>query len=525
MTENFKSNDSGEREPEELEESFLDSNDKQFVESLLDRLIVICNELLPGDETLYPYQEPFARRILESLVINDGSTITALFARQSGKTETVAIATAVAMIMFPKLSRIYPDWFGKFSKGVMVGAFAPVDEQADNLFGRIESMLTSDRAKEIFSDPDIDERVIGRGRTLRLKSGSLVRKTTCHPKASIEGRTYHLILVDEAQGADERVINKSVSPMATATNGTMIFTGTPAYHKGVFYDTIKNNKRAVASGARLLNHFEVDWRTVSKYNANYKKRIIKERDRIGEDSDEFKLSYRIMWLLDKGMFTTSERLDQLGDTSMQSVVHAYHRTPVVVGIDCGRKQDKTIVTVVYVDWDNPDPFGLYHHRVLNWLDLEGMDWEEQYFRIVEFLANYRVWKIGIDIGGLGDTVAQRLKILMPSAEIVELGSAQSDQSIRWKHLKQLMDHHQISWPAGAKVRNLKRWKRFRQEMEDLEILFKGPYVLAEAPRAANAHDDYPDSLSMACVLTLLEDSGSEEAESFHNVFYGKRARM
>ena len=77
---------------------------------------------------------------------------------------------------------------------------------------------------------------------------------------------------------------------------------------------------------------------------------------------------------------------------MQSVVHAWANSPVVVGIDPARKQDKTVVTVVWVDWDHPDELGYYHHRILNWLDLEGVDWEEQYYRIVEFLSNYNVWQ-------------------------------------------------------------------------------------------------------------------------------------
>jgi hypothetical protein len=305
----------------------------------------------------------------------------------------------------------------------------------------------------------------------------------------------------------------------------MVYTGTCDYHVGIFYSLIKTNqRREVESNRRKKNHFQVDWKEVAKYNPYYKSFVEKERNKLGEDSDEFRLSYRIQWILEKGMFTTSDKLDALGDTSMQSVVHAYHRTPVVAGIDCGRKQDRTIVTVVFVDWDNPDQFGLFHHHVLNWLDLEGVDWEEQYYQIVEFLSNYNIWKIGIDVGGLGDAVAQRLKVLMPSADIVELGSSNSEQSERWKHLNNLIEHEMLSWPAGAKVRKLRKYQRFRQEMEDLLITAKGPYFLAEAPKSVNAHDDYPDSLSMACVLSILEDTGTESVEVWDNVFY-RRERM
>ena len=133
-----------------------------------------------------------------------------------------------------------------------------------------------------------------------------------------------------------------------------------------------------------------------------------------------------------------------------------------------------MVTVLYVDWNRPDAFGFYHHRILNWLDLTGVEWEEQYFRIVEFLSNYRVWRIGIDTNGMGGPVAERLRLLMPNAEIVDLGSAQSEQSDRWKYLKQLIDRRQIVWPAGAKVRRTKIYKAFRLQMEDLQIQFKGP---------------------------------------------------
>lgn len=524
-----------EREAREATEVILDEMSQGTVDKLVDKLMVVC-DIISGNP-LYKYQKPFARRIFESLIINDGATLTALFARQTGKSETVANVIATAMIMFPVLSKAFPDLLEKYKKGVLVGAFAPVDEQADNLFGRIVSRLSSDSAQVIMADPEINAVLDGKGRTVYIKFRNsteplvdgkgqcLVRKTTCHPRATIEGRSYHIILIDECQGADDKVVNKSVRPMGAAYNATKVYTGTPTYTKNVFYNQIQINKReAVKRGRNRQNHFEVDWRVAAKENPNYKKSVAADMLSMGEDSDEFKLSFRLIWLLDKGMFTTNEKLDLCGDTSMQSLVQAWNRTPIVIGIDCARKQDRTVVTAIFVDWDHPDELGMYHHRVLNWLDLEGMDWEEQYFRIVEFLSNYRVWKIGIDSGGLGDVVAQRLRVLMPHIDIVDLGSSQSEQSDRWKYLRNLLDRRQVMWPAGAKVRRLKIWKRFRQEMEDLEIVFKGPYVLAEAPSIRDAHDDYADSLAIGCVLTLDHEEESSVVEVSANPFYRRSPR-
>lgn len=507
-----------EREARLATEIKLDPTTQAFVDKLVDNLVLFTNHL--SGHPFYPYQEPFARRLFESLIIGDGALLTALFCRQSGKSETVANCVATAMIMFPRLAKAYPKLMGKFDEGLWVGAFAPVDEQADTLYGRIVTRLTSDRAQQVMSDPEINEKITAKGRVLKLSCGSEVRKTTAHPRASIEGRTYHLILIDECQGAERIVVNKSILPMATKTKGTKVFTGTPSYTKNVFYNTIQQNKRNLTKrGITRQNHFEADWIEVGKYNPEYKEAAQLEMLRMGEDSDEFRMSYRIQWLLEKGMFITGARLEELGDNSMRSLIRNYYRTPIVVGIDCGRKQDRTIATAVFVDWDHPDQFGYFHHRVLNWLDLEGMDWEEQYFRIMDFLRQYKVWKVGVDTNGLGDVVISRLRRLMPDIDFIDLGSSKGEQSVRWKYLRALLDRGCISWPAAPEVRQTKVWRRFRQEMEDLEIDFTGPYVTGHAPKLADAHDDYPDSLSMACILSQQEEE--QIVEQSTNFLYAR----
>lgn len=510
-----------EREAREKTTRVLLAEEQQFVDGLAEQLLTFTDAL--SGHPLYPYQRPFAKRLFQSLIIGDGQIITALFSRQSGKSETVANCVATAMVMLPRLAKAYPEWLDRFKEGVWVGAFAPVDYQADILYSRILQRLKSKRAKEIFADPNIDEKLIGNGNPVSLRCGSSVTKNTAHPSANIEGDTFHIILVDECQRAKSSVINNSIMPMATATGGTKVFTGTPGYEKNVFFDTIqKNKRRAVAPGAVWNNHYQVDWKEAAKYNQWYEQQALQELMRLGEDSDEFRRQYCNQWLLEKGMFTTSQQLDGLGDERMRELVRTYTRTPVVVGVDLGRKQDRTIVTVVFVDWDHPDSFGYYHHRILNWLDLEGVDWEEQYFQVLEFLRRYNVWKVGVDTNGMGDVWIDRMRRLMPQLDFVDLGSSPTEQSRRWKYLRELLSMGKISWPGGEAVQATRVWRRFRQEMEDLEIEFKGPNVLGKAPTAQDAHDDYPDSLAMACILTTVEEESS--VESCPNYFYNESGR-
>jgi hypothetical protein len=307
--------------------------------------------------------------------------------------------------------------------------------------------------------------------------------------------------------------------MLASTNGTFVMTGTPTYEKGVFYREIQQNKRNATKRGARINHFEADYREVSKWNKRYEKAVNGDMLRMGYESDEFKLSYRLLWLLEQGMFTTSERLDELGDKSMQ-VVKTYYTTPIVIGIDPARKIDSTIVTAMFVDWDHQDEYGYYNCRILNWLDLQGQDWESQYHRIVEFVSKYNVWAIGVDAGGMGDIFISRLKVLLPHIEIIDVSSQRPQQSERWKYLREMLDRGKIGWPAHAKTRNLRTYRNFVQQMSDLQVKFEGPYMLAEAPKEANAHDDYCDSLAIA--LSLIPQNLNEEVEISNNPFYDRK---
>jgi hypothetical protein len=731
----------------------LDELSQEFVNKLIEKIMDFLKVLVGHD--LHPYQKPLARRIIESVIINDGEEITALASRQSGKSETVADTVATLMILLPRLAKLYPDLLGKFKDGIWVGLFAPTEGQAETLFGRTVTRLTSERALEILGDPEIDDsaaRVGGVTRQIKLKkSGSTITMMTANPRAKIESKSFHLIVIDECQEADDFVVSKSISPMLAYYAGTMVKTGTPTTSKNNFYRSIQLNKRRQTTRNARQNHFQWDWKDVAKIQANYEKFIRKEMLRVGEDSDEFQMSYNCLtpdtrvltedlryveigsvkvgdvlvgfdeesqikgahrkirdttvtrverilrptysiylsdgtevkasdghlwlvstagrrtvwkrtdeltstdrifkvfdtwehiddyrtgylsaafdgeghfsrqavlgfsqrdnvmlsrvrvfldelgfkywerhetgtnndvtvlhiaggraevsrflgqirperllkkvdlksfgsigrhdfvgqdfehpqvasvtfigekevvaletttktfiaeglashnckWLLERGMFVTSTIMDDLGDTSAE-LVKSWHKTPVVVGIDPARKTDSTVVTVVFVDWERPDEFGYFEHRILNWLEMQGDDWEEQYFQIVNFLQNYDVLAVGVDGNGVGDAVAQRLKLLMPRSEVVALTSSPSEQSKRWKHLQALIQRKMITWPAHAKTRRLRTWKRFYQQMTDLEVTYKGPNFAAAAPDEAYSHDDFADSLAIACSLT------------------------
>ena len=136
------------------------------------------------------------------------------------------------------------------------------------------------------------------------------------------------------------------------------------------------------------------------------------------------------------------------------------------------------------------------------------------------MSKYNVWAIGVDVGGMGDIFISRLRVLLPHIEIVDVSSQRPQQSERWKYLREMLDRGKLGWPAHAKTRNLRTYRNFVQQMSDLQVKFEGPYMLAEAPKEVNAHDDYCDSLAIA--LSIIPQNMHEEVEISNNPFYDRR---
>ena len=483
--------------------------DKEFVEQLVLRTIMFCETL--SDMEFRPYQRDLAYRIIESVIVADGDETTALWSRQSGKSQTLAIVVAGLLVLFPKLALSF-DMLDRFKRGMWVGMFAPTDNQSQFIYDKVKEILESDIAEKIMDDPEIDEAVTPTAKMLKLRSGSILRRQTANPKAKIEGASYHLIVVDEAQEADDQVVRKSIHPMLAAYAGSMVKIGTPSFHKGDFYKAIQHNKRRALNRGSKRTHFEYDYRTVSKFNPYYAKFIKQEKERLGEDSDEFQMSYNLKWMLDRGMLVTEEALDVLADRSMP-IVKGWHRTPCVAGIDPARVTDSTVVTVAWVDWDHPDPAGYREHRILNWLEIQDTNWETQYYQIMDFLDYYDLAYVGVDAQGMGGPVAERLDLLLGHrTEVVPVTSDNKNQSERWQHLIQLLQRNMITYPGHSHARRTKIWKRFRQQMEDAEKIMKGNYMMVQAPEdQRDAHDDFVDSLAIACAMSMNDTVPQVEA--------------
>ncbi len=506
---------------------------------------------------LYPYQQDFGRRIILSLLKGDGEEITALFARQSGKTETVAVMVCGIITLLPTLAKMpglcEDDRVSKFADGVWVGIFAPTYELGGIMYQRMATRMRSQRMVEVLQEPELDMELPEGRQALRLPNGSFVDCNSASPGTHIEGKTLHLIICEECQDISNYKIRKSIHPMGAATNATLVKIGTPNPYRNDFFEACeRNRKHDLDRGGIEPRHFQFDYEYAQRYNPMYRKYIEKEVERLGYDSDDFRMSYRLHWLLERGTFISPEIMDSAGiqhRDKMTARVRGKHTAFIrpdypgtqdrttenqVASIDIGRTHDSTVVTVARVWWDNPQSRSgedRFYTHIMNWFEIQGDDHESQYPQIVDFLKNYRLGKVVVDATGRGDPVFSRLKYDLSEHDIdvVPFVFSQRSKHDGYTLLNQELREGRLTFPAGAGAKKQRKWIRFNQQMFELERTWRGKYMVVEAPKShskgkyqrGSAHDDYPDSLMMLC--WAINGEGMREAEVSNNPFVGKHA--
>jgi hypothetical protein len=504
--------------------------DKLTIEKIVEAVIKF-GEALASVE-LRPYERDFAERIVRSMLWDDGATLTCQIARQGGKSTTVAIVCSSIAIILPLLAEHAENEgiksvLEKFLRGVFIGVYGPDYERAGIVGGKINDILTSDTAKEILSDPNIGMTFPERISSYldRLPRGSFINVKSANRRVSIEGDTYHLVITDETQEISEYVIKKSISPMLSSTNGTMVHIGSSYPKRVYFYDMIKMNREDDTKRAkRKRRHFEADYRVVQKHSKYYKKYVEAEKKKLGAQSDEFRMSYELYWPLESGMFVTEDFLRNT--CGKKYYVTNYDKTnDHVVGIDLAKKGDSTVVTIMEVDWENPivvdaDSRIIRHHKaVTNWLELSGDDYDSQFYQICDFIDNFQWSRLVVDATGVGEPIFDRLynRYFREGTRVIRpFVFTRPDKSFGYTMLYKELLAGRVFFPDNANARALKKQQKFVQQMANLSKSIEGGYFVVEH-ESESGHDDYPDSLMLA-VLAAEEEVTEEIEEVVENIY-------
>jgi hypothetical protein len=526
-----------------------------FLWDISEKILTYC-EIQAGC-TLYSYQRQFGRRFVFALIAEDPTTLTALFARQGGKTHVVATVIDGLLIILPILAKLYKDpRITKFNSGLWVGVFGPTYELAGIMYNRMRELLFSAHAIQVMKDPDIALDLSNfRGKALRLPNGSYVDVQSAGPGSKIEGKTYHIAIMEESQDISNIKIRKSIHPMLASTSGPKIKIGTPNPDKNDFYDACQRNKESDTAYLmshnekkleRVRRHFEYDYTHVSKANPRYAKYIKAEIEDLGFDSDEFRMSYRLHWLTERGRFITADILDKCGikrGTTLtwkndggeikstfvtSATVQPTYDGQVVVAADFGKVKSSTVLTAAQVWYDHEFYDGQeprYRAHILDWLELEGDDHERQHGQIMDWLNRYpKIYKFIGDATGKGDPILSRIKAELQAKDIVVVPFIFSTQSKHDGYTVLMKEFYagRLTFPAGKDNANY-RLKRFYKQMIDLSKTWKGRYMVVEKQHDdPTAQDDYCDSIMMLCWGVNVDRTGKTEELIENPFFEGRR---
>lgn len=490
---------------------------------------------------LYSYQEKPAFRIIYSILARDGAEITMLYARQSGKSETSTFCIVTLGVLLPVLAKIFPQELGHFSRGVKMGLLAPQGEQVQTIYARCMERLLSEPVRMFLDDPDILDQPLSTVH-FKLKSGSFLTGQSAAKQSKIESKTYHIIFLDEAQDIDTEKVRKSIIPMTASTFGTIVRTGTPSRNKGDFYYTIKNNEKHDAKlkspkeKEKKQLHFQYDYLDVIKskkdmfkndkqdFHLLYEKSVMRDKKSWGENSDIFRLAYKVEWILEVGMFITEKGLEeQCFDKRMTLPTIDVKTDFVVAGLDIASARNSTVLTTATID----APAGDFGERpkktIADWLVLSGINYEEQFQVLAEELIQKRVQVLFADYTGVGRALTDVLiHHLSEYMVIVPYTFTPSSKSDMWKALDEDIMNRRLVVPAHKSVQSKKEFKTFTEQMTNLQKYWRGSFMVCE--KTTGYEDDYCDSLALMNLAGNHLYTPPSEVEITENTLIGTAHR-
>lgn len=444
--------------------------------------------------TFYPYQEFISDAIISALLNNFRITANATEAdikklnraeipveisRQAGKTTAIVHTIDFINVYFTKL----------FHRRIFTGIFAPQREQAKTDFDRLKECLFRSEPLFIHTEQERKEyREQSNSTTLILPNGASTYIFPVTATSKPESKTLDLIIFEESQDLDDNIVKQQILPMGANTNAPVVYVGTAGTKICYFYRLGQSGRALKLYHDEIVKQRrEIYEKTEDATHLIYEQTVNKDIEKFGRETDEISRPYFGKWLIGSGQFVTQEDLDKI--VSGRKPTFHEKKNEVYIGIDTAKNPDSTVVTAIRKNNGKKE--------VINWLELRGDNYQNQFDIIVEWLKNYNVIAIAIDSTGQGDFMPDMFESHTnwqdENSGLFRIKFSAPTKDMMYKNLKVsikelLTDLPDLSTKAG---------ERFKQQMLDLQQEYKGQLLSVSHPDDPNAHDDYCDSFALA----------------------------
>ena len=239
-------------------------------------------------------------------------------------------------------------------------------------------------------------------------------------------------------------------------------------------------------------------------------------DRLGGESEarknpEFQMNYMCLWRESRVIAFKESTLARHAIVRLPRTQHPRPGTIQVAGLDIGKVNDYTVLTVGDFDVSRPlvnayslpgadeDKQIYYEKTITDWLQLRGSFEGNtgQYRQLVEYLRDTRVQVLVIDATALGDPVYERIEAMVGGSIIcVPYKFSGISKALLYKYYLQEWNAGRLKFAGSPEARKSPEWQSFWKEHIDLDKVDHGSYATYEAPEGG--HDDYPDSGALFC---------------------------
>lgn len=463
------------------------------------------------------YTKEFLKGVIESLIETDGSVFIS-----SNKAHINFSNTSIELVKF--IQKAYHKFgiHGSIQSNVNNGKFSKKNSIIHSITVKdVRSIIAFNNNFTLHTKQESLNRCV----ELSLKKSS---RNTC--KLYPESERYYKIVSIEDVGEVETyciesdredslwvvggiITHNSIIPMTASTFGTIVRTGTPGRYKGDFYYVIQNNKKddknltTPKQRLKFQKHFEYNYKDVIRckreqfkkdgqdFHTLYEKSVLRDRKSSGENSDYFRMSYKIEWLLDVGMFITEDRMSEKLYNKKIIFPKISDKDFVVAGLDIASARANTVLTTAILDTEVKE-FGERPFKTLaGWTVLNDMNYEEQFHIIANALIEQKVRVLYADYTGVGRGLTDILMYhLGDIVDIVPYTFSPSSKSDMWKILDEDIDNSRITVPAHRTVRETPEFKMFEEQLLNLQKFWKGSFMVCE--KTQGFKDDFCDSLAL-----------------------------
>jgi len=406
---------------------------------------------------LYNYQQEFFKAFV-SLPEMKNEIVTALFVRQTGKNETIANAICWLLLNY---------------RNMRIGIFAPTEKQAQAIgLQRVRERLTSNKFVRTLIKTDMKD-------FIALENGSFIRAFTANPNSQIEGFTLNIAVLDESQDITDHIVSHDIVPMLASTNGSLVKIGT-AGAKNHFFFSIKRNQE------RNKFHFQYNYLDVGKERPEYLNFVEAIAEEMGgKETPEFRSQFMNEWVDNIGMFISEKDFANcIIDEKIEDEPHS--NCAYVAGLDLAKDMDDAVLTILRLEKSG-------YSVVIKFYAWQGEKYTDVIKQVESIYHEWRCSAIAVD-STKEDTFGEMLEEM--GLNVLRVRFTSENKSNIYKNLLKLIEQQKIVFSNRGSEYKF-HLRKLEKQITNLHKEWKNNtlrvYTLSE-----RQHDDYPDSLALAC---------------------------